>query len=193
MSFIYLFSPSVERIGGTFGNVTVFWRALFVNSLTGVTTPAVAQTDIDVPADSFTFSEGQMTEDFTITILSDGIPELEELYMIELLNTSGSVPGAVISSGNDSSTLVIAENESPYGVFSWSESDLTWLAEDIPVSDTTNGTGYFNVTRSGGTFGTIQVRLNNCSVCVCIYYVLVGSVCYVMVGEGHIHTEVEAR
>lgn len=146
----------VQRGSGTYGNVTVYWRAFLMNG-NGLI-PALPQTDIDVVADSIVFLEMETTGYITLSVLSDGLPELEEMYVIELYNTTGGIPGARIASSNDSATLTIPPNESPYGVFDWRREDLdTWLAEDIPDSDPSNGTGVFNITRTGGTFGTIQV------------------------------------
>ena len=150
---------SIERLKGTHGTTIVYWQALFVDPESGVTQPAVPQTDLSFVAGSVVFQDGQSSGAISLEILRDGIPELDEMYMIELINTTGGTPGAIISSTNDTATITIRENDDPFGIFNLvlNQPGLVWLAEDIPVGDSGNGTGFFNITRTAGTFGDIKV------------------------------------
>lgn len=152
-SSFYLFSHSIERLKGTFGNVTVFWRALYNNN--GVLTPIPLLTDISVTSDSVTFGEGQTTANITITILNDAIPELSEDYSIEITNATTEL--AVVNIDNETASITVPENDYPYGVFQLDSPGALWLGEDIPDDDTSNGTGVLNVSRTAGTFNDIQV------------------------------------
>lgn len=116
---------------------------------------------MSVIAGSVVFQDGQSNGAISLEILRDGIPELDEMYMIELINTTGGTPGAIISSTNDTATVTIRENDHPYGIFNLvlNQPGLVWLAEDVPVDDSDNGTGFFNITRTAGTFGDIQVYM----------------------------------
>uniref|UniRef100_A0A1X7VF86 Staphylococcus aureus surface protein A n=3 Tax=Amphimedon queenslandica TaxID=400682 RepID=A0A1X7VF86_AMPQE len=144
---------TIERLKGTFGNVTVFWRALYNSN--GVLTPVPPLTDISVTSDSVMFREGQTTASITITILNDDIPELTEDYTIEITNATTEL--AVVSIDNETASITVPENDYPYGVFQLDSPGALWLGEDIPDADTSNGTGVFNVSRTAGTFNDIQV------------------------------------
>ena len=119
-------------------------------------TPAVPETDLEAVSGNVEFQDGQSIGNITITIRSDGRPELEEMYMIALKNITGG--GAVTSSDASASTISIPENDSPYGVFQLvTAAGTVWLGEDIPTNDSSNGTMLFNVTRTAGMFSTIEV------------------------------------
>ena len=133
--------------------MTVFWTALYNNN--GVLTPVPPLTDISVTSDSVMFQEEQTTATITITILNDGIPELTEYYTIEITNATTALEG--VSIGNETADITVPENDFPYGVFQLDSPGVLWLGEDIPDSDTSNGTGVFNVSRTAGTFNDIQV------------------------------------
>lgn len=137
----------------------MYWRALYVDSSSGSILPAAPLTDLDVVSGGVVFQDGQSTGAINITVRRDGVPELEEMYMIELMNVTGGVLGATVNRDSDTSTITIAENDSPYGLFGFAPAGTVWLAEDLPGNDTFNGTESFNVTRAGGTFGAIEVNL----------------------------------
>jgi G-protein coupled receptor 98 len=146
----------VERLRGSYQRIEVYWRALYLNTSTGLTTPAVSQIDLGVVAGTIVFENHERMKSFDVIILDDGVPELEEMYVIELVNTTGGLTGGLINTDNESVTISIRENESPYGVFMIESADPVWLAEDIPLGDSSNGTGTVDIVRTAGVFNTIQ-------------------------------------
>lgn len=146
----------VERLYGSFGLVLLEWEVLQYNS-TGGLEPAPAQQDIRVVAGVLQFSPAVTELNISLEVIRDGLPELEEVFVIDLFRTSGGSPGARLGS-NTSANLTVPENDDPYGVFSFTpSSENIEIGEDIPSTDPDNGTGLFYIQRSGGTFNAITV------------------------------------
>lgn len=91
-------SLTVERLGGTLGEVSVEWGV--VNS--------TAQEGSDYAGSGavLTFSDGEVRSTVAITILADNIPERDETIFVILSNPVG---GATVGPGDEGNTLIIIE------------------------------------------------------------------------------------
>ena len=77
-------------------------------------------------------------QSFSVSLKDDNIPELEEIFEIRLVavrsddNETGStdVSGASIDPDNSKSRVVMPENDYPYGLLQFSESDTPPLPND---------------------------------------------------------------
>ncbi len=127
---------SVQRRGGTTGDVTVEYQTLSDTALDGLDFTAVSGT--------LTFLEAETFQSFTVPILDDSIDESTELAALVLTNaTDGAVLGAV-----PTANLSIISDESGIG---FSSSTYT-VNEGAAVSSV-----LITVTRTGATTGTATV------------------------------------
>lgn len=150
---------TVVRGGGTFGNVTVQWQitAQFL-------TDEATGTSLDFTAASgqISFVERSTEENLTLDVLVDGIPELDELFTVQLLGTLG---GGRLSEDNSTTLaqVTVLANESPHGLLQFSADTLELdTAEDVPVSNLTADEATLTIERMQGRFGNITVRLIVC-------------------------------
>ena len=150
---------TVVRGGGTFGNVTVQWQitAQFL-------TDEATGTSLDFTAASgqISFVERSTEENLTLDVLVDGIPELDELFTVQLLGTLG---GGRLSEDNSTTLaqVTVLANESPHGLLQFSADTLELdTAEDVPVSNQTADEATLTIERMQGRFGNITVRLIVC-------------------------------
>ena len=175
-------SLTVERLGGTLGEVTVEWSV--VNS--------TAQEGSDYAGSGalLTFSDGEVRSTVAITILADDIPERDETIYVVLSNPVG---GATIGPGDEGNTLIIIEaNGAAAGVVGFAPlSRSAVVGEDesvgLLVQRSVSALGMVAVdwelsTMDGrdpandfvSTFGTAV--FNEVNVCVCISSCLTSAV-----------------
>nr|XP_014349406.1 PREDICTED: G-protein coupled receptor 98 [Latimeria chalumnae] len=118
---------SIERLKGTYGQVTVRWSA------DGSTS------DIFPTSGVVTFSEGQVLSTISLTVLADDIPEVAETVTVTLtdVTTFGVLQpakGAVIDGIRRKAMLTILANDSPYGVVGWHMDSLVVLVQEPEVT-----------------------------------------------------------
>lgn len=112
-----MLSLPITRSGGAFEGVSVFWEITQDGEL--------ANMDFDPPFGSVNFTEGQLVGLLELTVVNELVPELLETFTVTLTsavandNQTSSTPlsGASINASLSQSTLTVAENDSPYGLF----------------------------------------------------------------------------
>ncbi|XP_070543508.1 adhesion G-protein coupled receptor V1-like isoform X2 [Ptychodera flava] len=135
----------VIRAGGALGEATVDWQV--------ETHPSNPQTNV---TDDLLFQNGQVTfavnqysANIEIQILSDAIPELDEIFTVELTNPSN---GRLGETSNLVATVTVAANDDPYGSFVFSPMSRPVITEE----------GNRNVTlkilREYGKVGAVRVE-----------------------------------
>ena len=67
------------------------------------------------------YSLGSAVTSFNISILNDGIPEIDEDFTVEMMTSSGDT----VLSEKRSGVVVIAANDDPYGVFQFSPMSMS--------------------------------------------------------------------
>ncbi|XP_041926588.1 adhesion G-protein coupled receptor V1 [Alosa sapidissima] len=136
-------SLGLTRREGVMGNVTVFWK---------IVSNFDASTDFSTLSGSVSMLAGQRVAAVLLILLPDDVPELEELYTVQLTAVEG---GAELDTNRSVVHLRVNANDEPYGVFAiYSEH------QQIVVRNQTDGHNrhiVLNVTRHGGTFGNVTV------------------------------------
>ena len=93
-------------------------------------------------------------------IIDDSLPELSEVYEVELsiFNIIGETNDGASLGDTNTSTIVVQESDDPYGLLSISQAsaDLE-IAEDIPADNLGFGMATVQVERMRGNIGNIRV------------------------------------
>ena len=103
------------------------------------------------------FAQGESSKIFTVTVLSDTLPENAESIRIRLVNatltfspsSSYGAPSVQVSPSAANLDLVIQANDFASGIIQFTNSDLYY--------DRTAGAVRINVTRTAGAFGIVAV------------------------------------
>ncbi|XP_035665839.1 adhesion G-protein coupled receptor V1-like [Branchiostoma floridae] len=135
----------VIRVVGMFGPVSVDW----------VASPGTARLNEDYRPASGTvsFPDLSTSQYIDIVIVDDDIPEFPETFSVQLRNpTGGAQLGVEISV-----TAVILQNDSPYGLFQFPDTDLAKSVSESQSNDDPAGVVVFTVERVQGLLGTVQV------------------------------------
>jgi hypothetical protein len=133
-------SVAIIRSGGSSGAVSVDLATIAGSAIPGDDYEAVSRT--------VSFADGEISSQLSIVIHEDSEFESDELFGIELSNTTGS---ATLQSPS-SMQVTIRDNDLPqHGIFDF---DLTTYAVSEGQSDVRIG-----VTRSGGTDGDVSVEI----------------------------------
>ena len=93
-----------------------------------------------------TFEEGVATQNLTLSVLPDDIPEMDEAFTVHLVNPRG---GATLAASNIVATVTVAANDAPVR---WAES-LTSVEEDVGVVTLNLTRG---LTMEGATIGDLS-------------------------------------
>ncbi|XP_033109462.1 adhesion G-protein coupled receptor V1-like [Anneissia japonica] len=136
----------VQRVGGTFGNVSIDYEIVRndsnSNSVTDDLTPA---------SGTVYFMEGQATSAITITINDDSIPEEAERYAVRILPFT--VTGGARVSGPTEGQLLLVDSDDAYGVIQFSSDN----DQSIDTSESPRKLK-LTLTRGGGLIGNILVN-----------------------------------
>ncbi|KAM5328541.1 adhesion G-protein coupled receptor V1 [Glossophaga mutica] len=133
----------VVRLAGSFGAVNVYWKA---------TLDSAGPEDFMPSHGILEFSERQVTAMIEITITDDTEFELMETFSISLIRVTGG--GRL---GDDTVvTVVIPQNDSPFGVFGFEEK--TVMVDESLLSDDPNSYVTLTVVRSPGGKGAVRLR-----------------------------------
>ena len=68
---------------GLFKNVTIHWNTV------ALTKGLLLERDLEKSNGTLIFEDGQSQNTFSITVQKDGLPELEEIFIVQLLNITG--------------------------------------------------------------------------------------------------------
>uniref|UniRef100_A0A3Q3J0J5 Adhesion G-protein coupled receptor V1 n=1 Tax=Monopterus albus TaxID=43700 RepID=A0A3Q3J0J5_MONAL len=133
---------NVTRVGGIFADVSVKFRAVPVT--------ARVSEDYSVASTDVVLLEGESSKSVPIYVIDDVVPELEETFLIELINqtTGGAVLGELTHA-----TITILPSDDPFGAFVFQAVPVTIVE---PESNSTEVT--FPIVRNAGTIGTVVVQ-----------------------------------
>ncbi|KJE88743.1 hypothetical protein CAOG_00336 [Capsaspora owczarzaki ATCC 30864] len=145
---------NLRRQRGTFGSGAVRVRAITLNSNQTGGVAIASSTDYSALNQLVTFGEGDSVMQISINAIADGIPELAEMFGVQLEFVSGlgrvdSTKGLVL--------VTIPENDDARGVLSVSR--IYTCSEESPIVNSVgqpNNTVLVEVVRSAGLFGSIS-------------------------------------
>ena len=101
---------------GQFDTVMVEWQIFQYNSTDGSLQSIPSQQDFSAVAGVLQFAPSVSEQSIQLDLLRDGLPELEEMFAVRLIRTTGGTPGARLGSPT-TTNLTVPENDDPYGVF----------------------------------------------------------------------------
>ncbi|KAM9393782.1 adhesion G-protein coupled receptor V1 [Pholidichthys leucotaenia] len=133
---------NVTRVGGIFADVSVKFRA--------VPLTARVSEDYSVASTDVVLLEGESSKSVPIYVINDVVPELEETFLIELINqtTGGALLGELTRA-----IITILPSDDPFGAF---------VFQAVPVTIEEPGSNSIEVTlpvvRNAGTVGTVVVQ-----------------------------------
>lgn len=99
--YYYYFLSQVDRSFGDLSIVTVYWEV-----------DPSSEGELLTTVGNITFGVGQISENITISVAQDEIPELDESFTVSLVNVSRGRLG-----DQTSATLTVLASDDPYGVF----------------------------------------------------------------------------
>ncbi|XP_077988560.1 adhesion G-protein coupled receptor V1-like [Glandiceps talaboti] len=148
----------IQRDRGMYGVVQVYWQIYY----NGTNIALLEGLEFSSTSGFVEFANLQTRKALSLEVLADNIPEHPEVYSIRLVNITGGGPpgpGAELSpTGDLVVTLIIGENDDPYGVFvfpsGYKERDV---AEDYNPGDESSIQTSFILEREQGTSGTVEV------------------------------------
>ncbi|XP_065821533.1 adhesion G-protein coupled receptor V1 [Labrus bergylta] len=133
---------NVTRVGGIFADVSVKFRA--------VPLTARVSEDYSVASTDVVLLEGESSKSVPVYVINDMVPELEETFLIELINqtTGGALLGELTRA-----IITILPSDDPFGAF---------VFQAIPVTIEEPGSNSIEVklpiVRNAGTIGTVVVQ-----------------------------------
>ncbi|XP_070689817.1 adhesion G-protein coupled receptor V1 [Pempheris klunzingeri] len=133
---------NVTRVGGIFADVSVKFRA--------VPLTARVSEDYSVASSDVVLLEGESSKSVPIYVINDMVPELEETFLIQLINqtTGGALLGELTRA-----IITILPSDDPFGAF---------VFQAVPITIEEPGSNSIEVTlpivRNAGTIGTVVVR-----------------------------------
>ncbi|MED6250420.1 Adhesion G-protein coupled receptor V1 [Ataeniobius toweri] len=133
---------NVTRVGGIFADVSVKFIAIPVTATVGEDY-SVASTDV-------VLLEGESSKSVPIYVINDLVPELEETFVIELINqtTGGALLGELTRA-----VITILPSDDPFGAFVFQAVPVT-----VEEPESTSAVVTFPVVRNAGTIGTVVVK-----------------------------------
>nr|XP_021553254.1 G-protein coupled receptor 98 [Neomonachus schauinslandi] len=133
----------VVRLAGSFGAVNVYWKA---------TVDTAGLEDFKPSHGILEFADKQATAMIEITIIDDAELELMETFNISLIRVAGG--GRL---GDDVVlTVIIPQNDSPFGVFGFEEK--TVMVDESLLSDDPDSYVTLTVVRSPGGKGAVRLQ-----------------------------------
>uniref|UniRef100_UPI0037E7935A adhesion G-protein coupled receptor V1 n=1 Tax=Semicossyphus pulcher TaxID=241346 RepID=UPI0037E7935A len=133
---------NVTRVGGIFADVSVKFRA--------VPLTARVSEDYSVASTDVVLLEGESSKSVPIYVINDMVPELEETFLIELINqtTGGALLGELTRA-----IITILPSDDPFGAFVFQAVPVTI---EEPESNSVEVT--LPIVRNAGTIGTVVVQ-----------------------------------
>ncbi|XP_037536594.1 adhesion G-protein coupled receptor V1 [Nematolebias whitei] len=133
---------NVTRVGGIFADVSVKFRAVPVT--------ATVSEDYSVASTDVVLLEGESSKSVPIYVINDVVPELEETFIVELLNqtTGGALLGELTRA-----IITILPSDDPFGAFVFQALPVT---VEEPESNSVEVP--LPVVRKAGTIGTVAVQ-----------------------------------
>ncbi|XDC76153.1 hypothetical protein R6Z07F_007326 [Ovis aries] len=131
----------VRRIKGVSGEIMVYWELSSEFDITG---------DFLSTKGIFTIADGDSEASFDVHLLPDDIPEIEEVYVLQLVSVKG---GAKLDTEKCVIRLSVPANDDPHGIFA-----LYSDHQSVLIGQNLRRLLQINVTRLAGTFGDVAVR-----------------------------------
>ncbi|XP_036868013.2 adhesion G-protein coupled receptor V1 [Manis javanica] len=132
---------NVTRAGGAFADVSVKFKAVPVT--------AVAGEDYSIASSDVVLLEGEISKAVPIYIINDIYPELEESFLVQLLNeTTGGAKVGVLTEA----IIIIEASDDPYGLFGF---QITKLTVEEPEFNSVKVN--LPIIRNSGTLGNVTV------------------------------------
>uniref|UniRef100_A0A2K5BZQ4 Adhesion G-protein coupled receptor V1 n=1 Tax=Aotus nancymaae TaxID=37293 RepID=A0A2K5BZQ4_AOTNA len=133
---------NVTRTGGTFADVSVKFKAVPIT--------AIAGEDYSIASSDVVLLEGETSKAVPIYIINDIYPELEESFLVQLLNetTGGARLGALTEA-----VIIIEASDDPYGLFGF---QITKLTVEEPEFNSVKVN--LPIIRNSGTLGNVTVQ-----------------------------------
>uniref|UniRef100_A0A2K6F8J3 Adhesion G-protein coupled receptor V1 n=1 Tax=Propithecus coquereli TaxID=379532 RepID=A0A2K6F8J3_PROCO len=133
---------NVTRTGGAFADVSVKFKAVPVT--------AIAGEDYSIASSDVVLLEGETSKAVPIYIINDIYPELEESFLVQLLNetTGGAKLGALTEA-----VIIIEASDDPYGLFGF---QITKLIVEEPEFNSVRVN--LPIIRNSGTLGNVTVQ-----------------------------------
>uniref|UniRef100_A0AAV2MS74 Staphylococcus aureus surface protein A n=1 Tax=Knipowitschia caucasica TaxID=637954 RepID=A0AAV2MS74_KNICA len=145
-------SFEVLRSRGIFGNVTIFWQLYSNDSVTQLE----ERQEFTNTSGTITFTSHEKRKAIILEAISDKLPEMDEFYVLRLVNITGGAAQLDISTLN--ATVLIPLNDDPFGVFAIAEDNLDQeVAEDVLSETDMADVASFTILRQQGTFGDVRV------------------------------------
>uniref|UniRef100_A0A3Q2DXJ8 Adhesion G-protein coupled receptor V1 n=1 Tax=Cyprinodon variegatus TaxID=28743 RepID=A0A3Q2DXJ8_CYPVA len=135
----------ITRRGGTMGNITVQWQIQSDSDIVG---------DFLALAGSVIIPEGQREAEIILRLMPDTVPELEEVYVVQLTAVDG---GGTLDANPDliRTQIRVPANDEPHGVFSLNP-ELQSVVVEVSGSQVTRAL-LVNVSRFEGLYGNASV------------------------------------
>ncbi|XP_031794624.1 adhesion G-protein coupled receptor V1 [Sarcophilus harrisii] len=133
---------NVTRTGGVFADVSVKFKAVPIT--------AIAGEDYSIASSDVVLLEGETSKAVPIYIINDIYPELEESFLVQLLNetTGGARLGALTEA-----IIIIEASDDPYGLFVFQTTKL--IVEEPEVNSVKVN---LPIIRNSGTLGNVTVQ-----------------------------------
>ncbi|KAJ0067530.1 hypothetical protein NL108_008007, partial [Boleophthalmus pectinirostris] len=142
----------ILRSRGVFGNVTIFWQ-LYINDSV---TPLEESQEFTNTFGTITFTSHEKSKPIILEAISDMLPEMDEFYILRLVNISGGA--AQLGRSSLSASVFIPLNDDPFGVFAIADDNLDQeVAEDVLSEDDMADVASFTILRQQGMFGDVRV------------------------------------
>ncbi|XP_036063369.1 adhesion G-protein coupled receptor V1 [Onychomys torridus] len=133
---------NVTRTGGAFADVSVKFKAVPIT--------AAAGEDYSIASSDVVLLEGETSKAVPIYIIDDIYPELEESFLVQLLNetTGGAQLGTLMEA-----VITIAASDDPYGLFGFQ--NTKFIVEEPEFNSVRVS---LSVIRNSGTLGNVTVQ-----------------------------------
>uniref|UniRef100_A0A287D5V5 Adhesion G-protein coupled receptor V1 n=1 Tax=Ictidomys tridecemlineatus TaxID=43179 RepID=A0A287D5V5_ICTTR len=133
---------NVTRTGGAFADVSVKFKAVPIT--------AVAGEDYSIASSDVVLLEGETSKAVPIYIINDIYPELEESFLVQLLNqtTGGAKLGTLTEA-----VIIIEASDDPYGLFGF---QITKLIVEEPEFNSVKVN--LPIIRNSGTLGNVTIE-----------------------------------
>ncbi|KAM5298193.1 adhesion G-protein coupled receptor V1 [Ctenodactylus gundi] len=133
---------NVTRTGGAFADVSVKFKAVPIT--------AVAGEDYSIASSDVVLLEGETSKAVPIYIINDIYPELEESFLVQLLNetTGGAKLGDLTEA-----VIIIEASDDPFGLFGF---QITKLTVEEPEFNSVKVN--LPIIRNSGTLGNVTVQ-----------------------------------
>lgn len=126
--------PQVDRSFGDLSSVIVSWEA-----------DPSSEWELSSRSGNITFGVGQTSGNVTVNVTQDEIPELDESFIVSLVNVSHGRLGA-----QTSATLTVLASDDPYGIYVFAKATLHVR---VPEADSTVS---LTILRQKGLMGQVR-------------------------------------